>query len=265
MACLQGKTGQVNGSCQPVLGATNPDGECAAEDASTCGSSGAGCRGDGPGCILHPAGTTCGANSCADNAAVTLTCDGSGSCLPNNQDCGLYTCEAGHCNTSCTDPSDCTIACDLPTSQCVGCGTQLQPPGASCPGTCNGGCDGGVCKIDCAMTDCAGLTLSCPAGMPCLVSCEGEGACDDTVVVCNALYSCSVDCGGGTSATCRGLALDCGAAGVCNLICGTGAQECEGATMTCGANSCTATCADVFDPPTLDCGEACSCEHSTCY
>ena len=95
------------GSCVPVPAGQDPASQCPPSSPSTCGRAG-GCNGAGA-CQLHPAGTQCGAPSCADSSAVSAaTCDGLGRCAPGDtRSCGAYRCEGNACRSRCTSSNDC--------------------------------------------------------------------------------------------------------------------------------------------------------------
>jgi hypothetical protein len=99
IACSKAKTGAADGTCAPVKAGNDPDAECGASPATSCGPSGEGCNGDAaaPGCRLYGAETECAAATCVDGAALPAShCDGKGSCasaLP--QPCAPSVCEPG--------------------------------------------------------------------------------------------------------------------------------------------------------------------------
>ena len=265
MGCVQGKTGKPNGTCALLPEGSDFDGECPASEHSTCGSNGSGCNGGAPSCNLYPAGTSCGTAACSSGNALSYECDGAGTCQTNQEGCGLYACDGGACNTTCTIQADCTQLCNTQSGQCVGCGTQV-PGGNTCDPICTGGCNNGSCTINCTGADsCSNQTIDCPPGVACQLKCEGDNACEGTVLNCNALYACGATCTSASVDVCRNLTINCGIAGTCSLTCGGGSQACADASVICGRNACSATCASAVDPPTLTCGEACGCTHNTCY
>lgn len=102
MACSQSKTGSADGLCRAVANGTDPDSECPAQAASTCGTDGS-CNGAGA-CRMYSASTACGTASCNGNSYVPGgTCSGSGSCTPGTgTPCGAYACTTSGCRTSCS-------------------------------------------------------------------------------------------------------------------------------------------------------------------
>lgn len=202
-ACTEAATGEADGTCAPVTMGTDPDGECAAEDPTTCGASGEGCNGDAadPGCILFDAQTSCGGAACVDGEAGEESfCDGGGTCSPGNTtSCGAYACDdAGvACETTCVDGSDCasTHYCDGGT--CV----EKKSNGDGCTATDQ--CQSGFCPADDGVCCDAACSGTCEA---CLVSKTGgaNGTCD--------FVTNNTD----PDAECSGL-LTCNGAGACTL------------------------------------------------
>jgi hypothetical protein len=96
------------GVCAPAPAGTDPRNECAATDASTCGTTGQ-CNGQGA-CQLHVAGTACGAAaSCAADVETSArTCNGLGVCLAaTTRACAPYVCSGAACATSCSTGAQC--------------------------------------------------------------------------------------------------------------------------------------------------------------
>jgi cysteine-rich repeat protein len=94
------KGGGANGVCGSIQFGSDPDSECAAQGASTCGTTGA-CNGAGA-CQLYAAGTVCAAASCASPtiALQQSTCNGTGTCFALAPvDCSATgrVCSAGVC------------------------------------------------------------------------------------------------------------------------------------------------------------------------
>jgi hypothetical protein len=92
LACSAEKKGQgADGECGPIVAAQDPDGECAAEDESTCGLNGQ-CNGAGA-CARWVEGTECAAGACSGTTETApSTCDADGQCLA-----GIETeCDAGY-------------------------------------------------------------------------------------------------------------------------------------------------------------------------
>jgi hypothetical protein len=120
-ACYACDLAATRGSCVPVPDGMDPDNECQAEPATSCGRLG-GCNGRGA-CRLHPATTQCGAPSCTGAMASNArTCNGTGQCqTATTTACGNYRCQGTACGTRCTGNADCQTgfvcidnACSMP-------------------------------------------------------------------------------------------------------------------------------------------------------
>ena len=106
-ACTAAKKGRGRTAPAVHLAGTDPDTECAAQAATTCGTTGI-CNGSGA-CALYASGTLCGAATCAGNrwcprgSATAPVRAGSAATAPS---CAPYTCAAAACNDCATD-ADC--------------------------------------------------------------------------------------------------------------------------------------------------------------
>jgi hypothetical protein len=107
------------GNCTPIPAGQDPQNECPAEAATTCGRAG-GCNGTG-GCRLHTTGTSCGSQTCSGSTETAgPTCNGSGVCVPgSNRDCGTYLCSGTSCGSSCTSSSQCKTGHYCSGNTCV--------------------------------------------------------------------------------------------------------------------------------------------------
>ena len=88
----------------------------------------------------------------------------------------------------------------------------------TCPNSapaCTGGCEEGMCNIDCGGGSCDGSTITCVAGANCSIYYEGSGA--DTTIYCPDGYACNLDCA--SSVTDPPL-LECGTSSNCTNYCG---------------------------------------------
>jgi hypothetical protein len=139
------------------------------------------------------------------------------------------------------------------------CGDDPTPPGtvAACPPECSGGCQDGVCTIDCSNHACTSV-ITCPSDYACVVACDGLDACDTASITCPADYPCTVRCISGVDA-CGDLAIHC-QGGACAIECAE--ATCIGAALLCGGGPCTATCS-ASSTPTVECGESCACTPCT--
>src|SRR5262245_29147388 len=94
------------GTCMPVPAGQDPDNECS-EDPVSSGKQDGTCDGNGA-CRLQPDGTECQAPSCFGQSSYSArTCDGKGVCQQaTSQPCPTR-CNAGVCDTTCSDTSPC--------------------------------------------------------------------------------------------------------------------------------------------------------------
>ncbi|HMR06617.1 MAG TPA: kelch repeat-containing protein, partial [Polyangiaceae bacterium] len=204
-ACSAAKKGSgANDVCGPISDGADPDSECAAQAASTCGTIGS-CNGAGA-CRLHPAATECTAASCFSStiAQPAASCDGSGTCnAPATVSCQSgYACTAGMCNTSCATAAECDVGFVCTGGQCV-----KKANGEACS----------------AGTECT--TGFCVDGVCCDTACTGQcEACNET----------------GTPGLCvqvKGQPKNkpaCGGTGVCAGVCSTNTQACAFPSPACG-------------------------------
>ena len=261
-ACSGAKTGLADGLCRSITAGTDPDNECPADPASTCGLDGT-CDGAGA-CRRWLPGTTCAPESCSvATYTPPSTCDGAGTCnAASTASCLQYVCGPTACLTSCASNTDCTAGYFCSAGTCV----PQETNGTACggPGDCTSGyCVDGVCCDSactgtcqtCSATNSLGTCKFADPGTnprnDCTASaastcgpdgfCDGAGACRKwaAATVCQAA-SCS-------SATIH-AASTCDGAGTCNAGATTscGAYQCSG--LTCGTScttdaACTSFCA----------------------
>ncbi len=149
-ACVAANTGVKDGTCAPVQQGQDPDSECAAEPASSCGLVGH-CDGKGA-CQPHPEGTVCSDATCTtDNQAKAPSHCQAGSCQPGaltacttSALCMESVCQGAQCKVQattapCDDGDPCTKADTCGEGACKG-----QP----------GGCDDkNLCTIDSCAAD----------------------------------------------------------------------------------------------------------------
>lgn len=173
LACSATKKGQgLDGICGAIEQGLDPDDECAASDAETCGHDGT-CDGAGH-CRKWAFGTICAAASCSGSTLVAAdVCDGDGTCLDGGSLlCGAYVCrdDGTGCRTSCVGHDDCGPDHYCDGSQCVLANYVGVPctEDAECfSGSCSDGfcCDAacGACHV-CSVA--AGVALGMdPAGL----------------------------------------------------------------------------------------------------
>jgi hypothetical protein len=128
---------------------------------------------------------------------------------------------------TCSAQSDCSGDRVCQGGWCVrggdsGAGSDGAPStsdGGACPASCTR-CEGELCVIECLTTNSCFDEVTCPAGMPCQVRCEGKNACSGGVE-CDSL-ACEVACTGRDS--CAG-GIDCDDACSCQTYC-SGQRAC---------------------------------------
>ena len=238
VACTAAKKGSgSDGACGPIANGADPDHECAAQAASTCGVSGS-CNGIGA-CALYPAGTLCSPASCSGSTLTEPSlCDGVGTCVAGgNVDCKPAACTGGTCGSSCTNDAEC-----VSTAYCGGGSTCVTKKNlgeaATGPNECLSGflVDGFCCD-----TACAGTCVACSAAKKGL---GADGACGPILGGSDPDDECSDD-----------GAASCGHNGWCS---GQGACDFYVAGTVCNSASCqgnTAIHADVCDG-SGSCGES---------
>jgi hypothetical protein len=242
-ACTAAKKGSgSDGVCGPIKVGTDPDNECNATPASTCGNNGS-CDGAGA-CQKWAMGTTCVAATCAN--ATTLnnaqTCDGAGTCsLATTTSCGNYTCKTGACLTTCATDTDCAPTAFCNAGACVPKLTNAATctgPNQCASGNCvDGVCCGSACTPtcqSCAVSGSLGTCTNIPFGMQDTFpanACTGNGAC-------NGAGTCLLNNGSTCSASSQCLTGFC-VDGVC---CNT---ACNGTCQSCNINGSQGTCSNV--------------------
>jgi len=270
-ACVEAKTGLVDGTCGPVTANTDPDGECDDEGATTCGANGSGCNGNAAsGCILYDNTTVCADTECAAGVVTDPRyCDGSGTCeVGATTDCAPYDCDAAGtgCRVSCSVHGDCSAS-----SYCDGSGVCVpkETEGTACTGDdecvssfcvdsvcCNRVCDatceacsasatGGVDGVCGAVTVDTDPDTECIATGPTTCGADGTGCNGDGANPGCNLYDNTTVC---SAATCTGGILTtlgwCDGAGMC----GAGAPiPCAPYTCNAAGTACGTTCVSHTD------------------
>jgi hypothetical protein len=150
-------------------------------------------------------------------------------------------------------PVKCEDVCDAGTcvaGRCeIACTAATCDAGATCPA-------GVPCKVTCMANDSCPGTIKCVGATSCEVICEGDRTC--AKVECDTPGACNVECNGnascGTGVTCRGASCDltcdrnescpgaftCNATGRCKADC-DGDRACEG-LVVCQAGTCDIQC-----------------------
>ncbi|MBK7580869.1 MAG: hypothetical protein IPI67_11745 [Myxococcales bacterium] len=263
-ACTKALKNQgLDGACGDIAADNDPQSECAAAPASSCGLDGM-CDGKGA-CRKHVSGTLCGASSCIDGSSEVHadSCDGSGSCVKNGSGpCKVgYLCKNDACKTACDDKSDCAAG-----YECLGGSCSLRPNGTPCAdaGQCqSGNCVEGVCcdaACDGQCEACKELgkvgTCSPISGDPAAkgkAACgAGEGPCGST---CNGAdpKKCVYP---GEETKCSEVGTVCDGAGKCVL---SGAQCSADGSESVATNGTKTSCGDYrCDPSSGECRSVCS-------
>jgi hypothetical protein len=255
-ACDGACEGCSSGTCAPYAAGTDPDDECDAADATTCGRSGS-CDGAGA-CALHAEGTVCAPVSCAAGVQTQArTCDGDGVCTDRGTiDCAPLGCSGDRCAGSCADDLACADGEFCDTGLCVPalaqgltclrdrqCASARCAEGVCCDRACASRCEACAASVRGAGVDgtCGPIVAGTDPDDECAATsaaeCGNDGACDGAGS-CRE-WAASTVC---TDATCvSGVATT---AGLCS---GTG--SCGPSTATpctpyaCGATACRTSCA----------------------
>jgi|GEM_PF-3417691 hypothetical protein len=214
VSCLAARktSGIDDGTCGPVLAATDPRDSCDAQATGTCGTTGL-CDGNGS-CSQYPAGTACADSSCSTlTTTQSSLCDGSGACKTTpGEDCGSYVCRAGECPITCTTNSDCAPSsfcsaaskCELtqPLRCNVNATAVIGTDGTTLIKLCGDyKCINGACLTTCKGTDDCSGSLACnTTSKACAPKCKtastcADGqACDPVDHVCTKVCSSAQDC-----------------------------------------------------------------------
>jgi MYXO-CTERM domain-containing protein len=208
------KGGGTDGLCQPVLGGTDPDGDCAPDPGfpASCGADGA-CDGNGNCRSFAPNGTACGATECSGNEISGSICDGVGACTMATASCSPFACSGSVCTTSCGADADCDASgfCEAGTCRTKkGLGEACVRDAECSEGRCNpaiGQCASGASCSGHVVTRADGSELDC---FPYV--CEVQGTCkpacssvSDCVApaLCNQNHECvAASSGAGDDAGC---------------------------------------------------------------
>lgn len=158
-ACTFMKKGSgMDGACGPISSGFDPDSECAASPASSCGTNGF-CSGMNS-CDLYSAATVCTAGSCSAGLETpNAFCNGGGTCLPATpMSCGAYQCNGTNCANSCATDGNCATGFYCSASTCV----PKNVDGTVC--TLGNECQSGSC-VDgfCCNSSCGNTCEACSA------------------------------------------------------------------------------------------------------
>ncbi|MCC6903570.1 MAG: FG-GAP repeat protein [Polyangiaceae bacterium] len=275
------ENGTATGDCGAAKKGSNPGTLCV-KSSDPCGDQAA-CSGLEGACAVAAFGTSCGPTTCNGNAVSGKTCDGTGTCIDQqNALCSPYKCQSGACTSPCTAD----VQCDA-DYYCTGgfCVTKFDN-GKGCAAA--NECKSGFCVDQvCCDSPCAGQCQACAeigsvgackvvAGAPRAprADCSGAGVCKgqcdgangqactfpSTAVPCQA-GQCTGDvaqppgsCDGNGScalpATKNCVPYGCDTtAGACKTTCASNTDCSQGATCDTNTGQCTtgsATCVDAF-------------------
>jgi hypothetical protein len=233
-ACAQAHTGQLDGSCAPVLSGADPHDDCQPAAAESCGDDGTcdgagACRKYGPSQVCEPA-------SCSgSDHSPARACDGQGACEPaTSTSCGEFPCSPGGCEQPCSVDPDCPDGSYCATDVCQNEKTDGQECAAG--NECRSGhCVDGVC----CESACAGSCAACSQAK----TDQESGRCVGVPAGGDPDNECAVDSGNacGRDGACSGG----GACRVRSLGTACGTASCSGSTLTpegsCnGASACSA-------------------------
>src|SRR5205807_1216158 len=224
-ACAE--SGSV-GTCTPVAGGPRNARTACASDGSLCAGT---CDGIHPAACTYPGnGTTCRDPSCSSGIAVlTASCDGSGSCPPEQDvSCAPNTCGPTACAGNCTVDSDCLSGNYCAAGVC----TPQNGPGIACGGascgadvaTLQAACDGAG---RCPPRQTQGCSPYLCGPQACLGNCASDADCASgnfcAAGICTALLANGGPCAGANQCA-SGQCVD----GVCcNAACGGQCQACD--------------------------------------
>lgn len=259
-ACRSCAVAGAEGTCTLHAEGSDPEAECAAEPAASCGTVGA-CDGAGA-CTFHPTGTGC---DDGESCTATDACDGAGTCRGDaptecspgaGNECCLGSCAAG---TGCTTTAGlCADRCDATQlaigRSCLGCG------GARAAGACMGGgvhtCDATSHSL-CQQLSCGGVTYSCTNDGG-TWQWRAAARCDDGDA-CTHSDACSAGACAGTAVACTSDACttrSCNGTATCTSTVRTGVS-CEDGDLCTRADTCSAAGACTGGPRTTCTDTAC--------
>ncbi len=276
--CESCNLGGTQGTCSAIAQGIDPDGECATQSSTTCGTTGF-CAGDRS-CELYPNTTQCAGFTCA--SATTSNnrdfCSGGGACVDSGiTNCGAFTCNAGNgqCRTACTlatSAIDCAAgftcapgnvckkaggaACSGGSAGDLECASGFCADGVCCENRCGGTCEKcnqtgrlGFCDAIANNTD---PDLECPDDGA--ASCDRDGLCNGSRGC--GLYSSGTQC---LAASCasqsiRNVPDTCDGSGICA----------DQGTQNCGAYACQSGACRTNCTFNSDCATGYSCSLGVC-
>jgi len=261
------ENGTASGDCEAAKKGSNPGGLCI-KSTDPCGEQSS-CSGTEGVCAVSAFGTACGPTTCNGTAVSGKVCDGTGTCIDQqNAECAPYLCQGGACTSPCTADVQCVTGnyCSggfcvpkqgngLACSAAKECTSSFCVDGVCCDSPCNAQCQAcaeigsvGTCKVVTGTprpprTDCAGSG-----------TCKGQ--CDGANPTACTFPSTATQC---QSGQCTGDVLqpagNCDGTGACAL---PSTKNCAPYGCDSTAGSCKTTCTS-----TGDCSQGATCDTTT--
>lgn len=178
MGCATALTGEPDGTCAPLLAATDPFNECSASGVEACGQNGL-CDGAGQ-CGVYSDGTECSSPQCASGVLTLGDACLSGVCQPSQQTEPCPSgCDAARtgCASACIDDVSCADGTFCASSgEC----TKTRSTGGACSRDAE--CASGHCVDDvCCNTACNTTCDACSAA----VKMQGSDGICGKIAGCN--------------------------------------------------------------------------------
>lgn len=277
------ENGTASGVCEAAKKGSNPGGLCV-KSSDPCGEQ-ASCSGTDGVCAVAAFATSCGPTTCNGTAVSGKICDGTGTCVDQqNAECSPYVCQAGSCTSPCTQDQQCVSDHYCSGGFCVpkltngkGCSATNQctssfcVDGVCCDSPCNGQCSAcaeigsvGTCKvvtgapraprIDCTGTgackgQCDGTNPNACAFPGSATTCQAAKCTGDVsqpAGTCDGTGSCTLP----ATSNCAPYGCD-SVAGTCKTSCAGDTDCSQGATCNTTTGQCTTGAATCLDATTL--------------
>jgi len=268
LACVSSKTGQPDGSCAGVRSGTDPDDECAQDDAP-CGLDGT-CNGAGS-CLYAGPSTECAPESCSDGMYTTAgRCDGTGTCIrPAALAC--ENCSGNTCMDTCSESRDCSSGFYCEERVCVAkkvngaaceaadeCSSDFCVEGVCCDTSCDQACNS--CLLDntgkpdgtCSPVKAGTSDGTCPVTEA--SSCGFDGTCDGAGSCRHHAQGTPCTIAECLDATTSVVSSACNGAGAC-----TPQQTTPCGNYACSAGRCVSSCVS-----TASCSPSAYCNGGVC-
>jgi len=275
------ENGTASGDCEAAKKGSNPGSLCI-KSTDPCGEQDS-CSGTEGVCAVSAFGTACGPTVCNGTAVSGKVCDGTGTCIDQqNAECAPYLCQGGACTSPCTSDVQCVTGnyCSggfcipkqgngLACSTANECSSSFCVDSVCCDSPCNAQCQAcaeigsvGTCKVVTGAprpprSDCAGSGAckgQCDGANP--TSCTfpstatqcQAGQCTGDVLQpagnCDGAGACALP----STKNCAPYACD-DTSGTCKSSCVANGDCSQGATCDSTSGQCTtgsATCQDAY-------------------